>query len=135
MRRLEPLLATHDARLVFVGTGLPAMAADFARSYAGTHAVLGDPTLCVFAAAGMRRSLAATLHWRLLRNLLRALRAGFRQGRVQGDAWQQGGVLVVDAVGRLLHHEVDRVGGDLLDLAAVAAAIVGTDGGRPDAGA
>lgn len=135
MRRLEPLLASSGARLVFVGTGLPAMAADFVRSHAGSHAVVCDPTRRVFAAAGMRRSLGATLHWRLLANALRALRAGFRQGRVQGDAWQQGGVLVVTAGGRLLHRQVDQVGGDLLDLEAVAAAIMGADGGRPDAGA
>ncbi len=124
MRHLEPLLAANAARLVFIGTGLPAMAGDFARVHAGPHAVLCDPTRRAFAAAGMRRSWSATLHWRLLQNAVRALRQGFRQGRVQGDAWQQGGVLVVDAASRLLHHAVDRVGGDLLDLDAVAAAIM-----------
>ncbi|MBX3461561.1 MAG: AhpC/TSA family protein [Planctomycetes bacterium] len=122
MRRRETDLAALGARLVFVGTGTPAMAADFARTHAGPHPVLSDPARRTFAAAGMRRSLWATLHWRLLPNLLRALRAGFRQTGVQGDAWQQGGVVVFDAEGRMRHREVDHAGGDELDLDAVVAA-------------
>ncbi len=122
MRTRAAELAAAGARVVFVGTGLPAMAADFARTHAGGHPVLSDPQRRTFAAAGTARGLAATLHWRMLRNAWRALRAGFRQTAVQGDAWQQGGVLVVDAAGRALHHEVDAAAGDPLDLQAVVAA-------------
>lgn len=108
---------------MFVGNGSPLQAAGFAERHAGGHAVLTDPTRRVFAAAGMRRSLWATLHPRLLINLLRALRTGFRQRRVEGDAWQQGGVLVFDGPGRVVHAQVDRAGGDQLDLRALAAAV------------
>jgi len=123
LRRLDDELAASDARLVFVGTGTPAMAADFARQHAGPHPVLSDVARRTFQAAGMRRSLWATLHWRLLKNLWRALRAGYRQTQVLGDAWQQGGVLVFAADGRLLHGQADRAGGDELDLAAVRQAV------------
>ncbi len=122
MRTHEPALTAAGARLVFVGTGLPAMAADFARTHAGGHAVLSDPQRRAFAAAGMRRTLWSTLHWRLLANAWRALRAGFRQTKVQGDPWQQGGVLVFDARGVVRHQEVDGAAGDVLDVAAVLAA-------------
>jgi len=84
--------------------------------------VLSDIARTSYRAAGMRRSLFGLLHPRLLRNLLRALRRGFRQRGVQGDAWQQGGVLVVARDGRLLHAQLDGTGGDELDLAAVLAA-------------
>ncbi len=134
MRRHEAELAAAAARLVFVGTGTPPMAADFARTHAGPHPVFSDPERRLFAAAGMRRSLWATLHWRLLPNLVRALRAGFRQTKVQGDAWQQGGVLVFGADARLRHREVDHAGGDELDLRAVLAAAryrAGHDGDSP----
>lgn len=110
------------ARIVFVGSGTPAMAADFARTQAGSPVVLSDPTRATFQAAGMRRSAWATLHWRLLVNAWRALRAGFRQTRVLGDVWQQGGVLVLDAAGIVRHRQVDRAGGDELDLQGVLAA-------------
>ncbi len=114
----------------FVGTGLPAMAASFAAEWAGPHPVLSDPTRAVFAAAGMRRSLFATLHWRLFANAWRAFRSGFRQGKVQGDPWQQGGVLVVDGRGTVVHRQVDRAGGDPLDLDAILVAVrAGSDQG------
>lgn len=122
MRRRDVEFAGLPARLLFIGTGTPAMAADFARQHAGPHPVLVDPARATFRAAGMRRALGATLHWRLVPNLLRALRAGFRQTRVQGDAWQQGGALVLDAAGRVQHRQVDRAGGEPLDLDALVAA-------------
>lgn len=99
------------------------MAADFAQQHAGPHPVLCDPERRAFAAAGMRRTLFATLHWRLVVNVWRALRAGFRQGRVLGDPWQQGGVLVLGDRGQLLHEQTDGVGGDPLDLDAITAAL------------
>ncbi len=116
---------------MFVGTGTPAMAADFARTHAGPHPVLSDPARATFAAAGMRRSVWATLHWRLLGNAWRALRAGFRQGRVQGDAWQQGGALVLDAAGAVVLRQVDRAGGDPLDADAIVASVRKVVAARP----
>lgn len=123
LRAHEAELAAAEAKVVFVGTGLPAMAAAFAAEWAGAHPVLSDPSRAVFAAAGMRRSLFATLHWRLFVNAWRAFRRGYRQGKVQGDPWQQGGVLVLDPRGGIVHRQVDRAGGDALDFAAVLAAV------------
>ncbi|MBL8738475.1 MAG: AhpC/TSA family protein [Planctomycetes bacterium] len=123
MRRADPELASAGAAVRFVGTGQPAMAAAFAAEWAGPHPVLSDPSRAVFAAAGMRRSLFATLHWRLFANAWRAFRSGFRQGKVQGDPWQQGGVLVLDQRGAIVHRQIDRAGGDPLDLGAVLAAV------------
>ena len=123
MRRRDQDLAAAAARLVFVGTGTPAMAADFARQHAGPHPVLSDVARRAFQAAGMRRTWRSTLHWRLVANAWRALRRGHRQGRVQGDPWQQGGVLVFAADGQILHQQYDAVGGDEIDLDAVVAVL------------
>ena len=123
VRGRERELQAAGSRVVFVGTGLPAMAADFAASQAGSHVVLTDPKRALFAAAGMRRGLFTTLHWRLFANAWRAFRSGFRQTKVQGDPWQQGGVLVLAQDGSVRHRQVDRAGGDLLDLDAVLAAV------------
>lgn len=122
MRGHEGELAAARARLVFVGTGTPAMAQDFARTHAGPHPVLSDPARRAFAAAGMRRSIGGLLHWRLLKNLVRALRRGFRQTKVQGDAWQLGGVVVFGPDGVERHREVDGAGGDELAVAGILAA-------------
>ncbi|MEY3162696.1 MAG: hypothetical protein RIT25_2690 [Planctomycetota bacterium] len=112
MRGLEQRIAAAGMNLVFVGTGTPAMALAFANEAAGPHPVLCDRTRAAFAAARMRRGLASVLHPRALANALRALRAGFRQTRVQGDPWQQGGVLVFDGKGALVHAATDAVAGD-----------------------
>ena len=123
MRSREAEILATGARVLFVGTGLPGMAKSFASEWAGPHPVLSDPTRAVFAAAGMRRSLFATLHWRLFVNAWRAFRRGFRQTSVQGDPWQQGGVLVLGRDGAVRHRQIDRAGGDMLDLDAVLAAL------------
>lgn len=116
-------MAALGARLLFVGTGSPAQAADFATTHAGPHPVFSDRSRAAFQAAGLKRGLFATLHWRLLRNAWRAFRAGFRQAKVQGDALQQGGVVVFAADGRVRHAAADQVGGDELDLEPVMAAV------------
>lgn len=123
MRRLDPELRAAAAGLVFLGSGTPAQAAGFGERHAGGWPVLTDPSRRAFAAAGMRRTWRSTLHPRLFWNLLRAFRAGHRQRRVEGDAWQQGGVLVFDGSGRIAHAQIDRVGGDPLLLPALAAAV------------
>ena len=123
MRAHENEIAAAGAAIVFVGTGTPAMAADFAREQAGAHSVLSDAGRALFAAAGMRRGRWRMLRPSLLMNLLRALRRGFRQGRVQGDAWQLGGVIVIDRERRIVHVQRDAVAGAPLDFAAVVAAV------------
>lgn len=123
MRGREAELAAIGARLLFVGTGTPAMAKDFQATHGGRHPVFSDSGRALFAAAGMQRRLGTTLHWRLVKNMFRALRGGFRQTKVQGDPWQQGGVLVFDAGGQLRHQQYDGAAGDVIDLDAVMAAL------------
>jgi hypothetical protein len=125
LRQRESELQAMGARLVFVGSGAPHMAAAFAKEHAGPFTVLSDVARKTFQAAGMKRGLVSTLRLRLLFNAARAMRAGFRQGKVQGDPWQQGGVLVFDRGGALVYQQLDAVGGDALDLDAVVAAVRG----------
>jgi hypothetical protein len=123
LRGREKELLAANARLLFVGTGSPAMAADFQKAHASPHPVFSDVTRRSFEAAGMRRSFWSFLHWRFVRNALRAFRNGFRQTEVLGDAWQQGGVLLFDSHGRLRHHQIDAVAGDTINLDAVVTAL------------
>ena len=129
MRAHEAAIAAAGAGIVFVGTGTPAMAAAFAREHAGSHPVLSDQDRALFAASGMRRGWWRMLRPSLLRNLVRALRRGFRQGRVQGDPWQLGGVVVIDRERRIHHVQRDAVAGAPLDFAAVVAAVRAAAGG------
>lgn len=125
MRARQQDFAAAGASLCYVSTGTPAMAADFAAKEGLGAAVLSDQGRQAFAAARMRRSLWNLLRPRFFVNLFRALRAGHKQTSVQGDPWQQGGVLVFARDGRLLHQQLDGAAGDLLDVDAVLAAARG----------
>jgi peroxiredoxin len=113
------------ARVVLVGPGAPDKAARFALRHGCGFSVFTDPTLGVQQRAGLRRGLGSMLRLRAIVNFVRALRAGFRQTAVEGDAWQQGGALVFDRDGGLRHAQVDRVAGDPLDLDRLFAALDG----------
>jgi hypothetical protein len=82
--------------VAFVSTGLPAMAEDFVQQYQLPFPVFVDPKRETFRHLGFRRgALSTLLSLQIVSNARRAMKAGFRQGKTQGDAWQQGGVVIV----------------------------------------
>jgi hypothetical protein len=87
-----------------IGSGIPAMAKAFAERM-GLPAdlpVLSDSKREAYKLAGFTRSIRSTFSLRAVVNHLRARRKGFRQGRVAGDPWQQGGTIIVAPSGELL---------------------------------
>ncbi|MCB9537225.1 MAG: AhpC/TSA family protein [Myxococcales bacterium] len=104
-----------------VGNGTVAMARDFAEQFGVRATLWTDPSRRSFALAGLHRRFG--LGPKALRAGLRAFRAGFRQGRTQGDPWQQGGVLVVGRDGRRWLRHADAFAGDHADLDAVLQAV------------
>jgi hypothetical protein len=82
-----------------------------------------DPTLEAYNRAGMKRSVLRTLNPKSAFSAVRAMGGGHVQGRVQGDAWQQGGVIVVSALaagGRELLHHAASAAGDPTDFSVIA---------------
>jgi hypothetical protein len=108
--------AAQNIRVVFVGPSQPAHAAVLDQQFGCGLPVLSDPERRAFAALHLRRSLWAVLHPQVIRNALRAVRAGFRQERVQGDPWQQGGAARFDQHGKLQTVLLDDAAGQPLDL-------------------
>ncbi len=74
--------------------------------------VLSDPAREAYQLAGFTRSIASTLSLNALWSHLRARRKGFRQGRLAGDPWQQGGTLVVAPSGEVLFEYRSKGPGD-----------------------
>ena len=114
---LRPHLpALHDAgaRLVVIGSGAPHFVAGFREllDLPPEIVVLCDPELASYRLLGFRRGAGSTLGYRAVKHGLRALRAGFRQGKTMGDAYQQGGVLVVLPGGQIAYHYASEVAGD-----------------------
>ena len=95
-----------------IGNGTPEQAGWFAEDVGLTIPVLTDPTLAVHRAVGARRGLLGVLDPRVIFRAVAALRSGFRQSGVRGDATQLGGLFVIEGGGRLLYGYRSRFAGD-----------------------
>lgn len=123
MRGILPDIRAAGAELVIVGNGTPEMASAF-RDDTGLEVPLyTDPTRRTYALAGFKRGVLATFTPRGVAHAARALRKGYRQTGTRGDAYQQGGLLVVDRNGRILYAHRDNEAGDLASNEDVLAAL------------
>ena len=125
LRDKLPEIRAGGAELAVIGNGN----ADFARAFREDLALpdsvvlLVDPELRSYRAAGMRRGRAELFSPRLAANAFRAMRTGFRQGSVQGDPFQLGGMLVIRPDGTLSYRHVSSEAGDHAPLDEVLAAL------------
>jgi hypothetical protein len=107
--------------LIVVGSGTPEQAKRFAQEEQ-LDTLVTDPTLEAYKIAGMKRGVLRVANLRSAKNMFRALGDGHFQGRTQGDAWQQGGVVVI-ADGRLLLQHAASAAGDPTDFRGVITAL------------
>ena len=115
MRPRAGEFAQAGGKLAIVGNGWPAAARSWAQhvGFPPSVAVLTDPSRKAYDLAGMKRSAVLTLFNPLsLARWGRARLRGFRQGRTAGDAWQQGGALVVRPGGEITWRYVSLGPGD-----------------------
>jgi len=110
-----------DAQVIAIGNGTALMASDFVERFNVRFDVYTDPSRKSYDAAGMVRGLKVTTTG--LKGAWRALKGGHIQGRVRGDAMQQGGIIVLGRNGEALFTHSDREAGDHADLEAVVASL------------
>lgn len=123
MRDVKPQIDERGARVVVVGNGTPRHAQMFAEDDDVPFTLWVDPQMEAYRAAGLRRGLRAAFSRRSAGHMARALRGGFRQTKVQGDAWQNGGVFVITAKGETAFEQVSREAGDHAAVADILAAL------------
>jgi hypothetical protein len=125
---LRPRLAEFEkarSQVAVIGSGWPAAAKGFAEKSGlpGSVPVLVDRDRRSFSLLRLRRSLLATLFsLRVVRAFLKLRREGFKQGRTQGDRWQQGGAAVVARNSEVVYRYASAAPDDALPLDAVLAA-------------
>jgi hypothetical protein len=102
----------RGAELVFVGNGSRPHARAFREDLGIASPVYVDTERRAYAALGMKRGLGLLAALAAAKNSVRAWKAGFRQGAVQGDAWQLGGVLVVRPGGKVAYRYLSAAAGD-----------------------
>ena len=100
------------AELVVIGNGAPHFIAGFRELTFYRGPLYTDPSLKVFEAAQLERGVGKTIDPRGLLKGVRAFASGHRQGRTQGDTWQQGGTLVIAPGGIVKWQHVSQRPGD-----------------------
>jgi hypothetical protein len=121
-RHLDEIRAL-GAELVVIGNGAPTFMDGFREATGWDGPLYTDPSLAAYTAAGLARGVGTVLNGRAALAALGALRRGFRQGRTQGDAWQQGGVLVVTPAQEVRYARAAAHAGDHADPAEIVAAV------------
>lgn len=97
--------------LVVIGNGAPNFIQGFRETTGYDGPLYTDPSLAVFQAAELKRGVTTVLNPKAILPTIKAFARGARQGLTRGDAWQQGGVLVVSTDGTILwHHASERPG-------------------------
>ncbi len=123
MRDAKDELESRGAKVVVVGNGQPHHARMFAEDENVPFTLWVDPEMKAYAAAGLRRGVRAVFSRHMAGNALRAMRGGFRQTKVKGDPWQNGGVFVITPQGSTLMEQISREAGDHAEIAEVLAAL------------
>lgn len=100
------------AELTIIGNGTAQQAAQTRERLKAPFNFLADPEQVSYRAANLRKDFASTFNWRTLPAALGALKRGHRQSRTKGDAFQQGGVLVIGTDGEIVFQHINRFGGD-----------------------
>ena len=90
-----PAVEKRGARVVVIGNGAADAIGSFRRTTGFTGALLTDPSLAVYRAAGLASGVGTVLHPRAVVNTVGALARGTRPGMPSGSSLQQGGTFVL----------------------------------------
>lgn len=109
--------------LAAVGSGSPRSAREFVETFHFTGEMYVNRDLSVYNAFGLERGVAKTLGFSSLVRGIATMSKGFRQGRAEGDLWQQGGLFLLGPGDRMLFAHKDRFAGDHGDINACLAIV------------
>lgn len=121
-RRIREIEAA-GAQLIAIGNGNAHWAKSFIEDEKVEFPVYVDPGRLTYEHFGMRRSLTRVFGPRSIRHGMRAMKGGHFQTQTRGDAFQNGGVIVLDAAGNIVYEHIEAEAGDLADLDEVIAAL------------
>jgi hypothetical protein len=111
------------SELYVIGNGAPLFIDGFRETTKYEGPLFTDPSLAVYQAAQLERGMLKTLNPIGLAKGIGAFARGHRQSKTQGDATQQGGVLVVAPGGKVLYQHISHHPGDNAPPASIVQAL------------
>lgn len=111
------------AELVVIGSGKPHFVQGFRELTRFEGPIYCDPELRSYKAAKLHRSAWRMVNPKTAAYAVRAMARGAFQGRTQGDALQQGGVLVILPPDRIAFEHISEAPGDNAPAEEVVAAL------------
>ena len=112
LRAFGEKIEGFGASLVLIGNGTVEQACEYKQRESLPFRLLVDPKLVGYQAMELKRNLLAGFRPRSFFRLARALRAGFRGGPIEGDAYQLGGLFVIARDGEVWYDHVSHEPGD-----------------------
>jgi hypothetical protein len=109
--------------LTIIGNGSPAHARDFRKTHGKGLRSMVDPHKQTYKVLGMRHGFRYTINAASVMRGAQTTARGFFQAETQGDAFQQGGTLVLARGGRPVFFYRSRFAGDHPSLEEVMAAL------------
>jgi len=95
-----------------IGSGAPHYAKAFREKVGSSVPIYTDPDLHSFKALSFKRGLGGVFNASMWKRGAEAFAKGYRQGAVQGDAMQLGGVLGLTADGDVFYKYQSEFAGD-----------------------
>jgi len=112
LRDVYPQIQAKGAELVAIGNGRPEHVEGFIEDEKITFPVYTDPKRNLYKALGFKRGVGATFTLSSLKAGMRAAKEGHRQHALEGDPWQQGGLIVVNPAGEVIFHHINNDAAD-----------------------
>ena len=108
----EDSFSKQGIQVAVIGSGAPHYAKAFRESVGGGVPIYTDPSLQTFDALSFKRGLGGLLKGAMWKRGMEAFMQGHRQGKVQGDTRQLGGVLGLSNEGEVLYKYTSEFAGD-----------------------
>ena len=101
----EAEITAAGGRIAVVGLGTPMFAKGFRAETGYRGPLFIDGEGAAYRAVSLKRLRLWNLFSpRMIRNVLKSKKLGFKQGKVEGDPWQLGGTLVVAPGDRIVYR-------------------------------
>jgi len=101
-----------NVRIVVIGNGTPNFIEGFRNDTGYSGDLFTDPSLKSYQLLNFKKSVKSLLGLKTMKSALHALSTGYMQKGIQGDALQQGGVVVVDSGGDPFYFYANTEAGD-----------------------